>query len=357
MNKKEALKNIINFTTLLLLTAVLSSCAKPAKTTHIDTCKSAIKTFSYAAAVSEADAAIALSQDAREAYRLKGIALFKLAKYEEAIESFKLSLSYSDGVIKEIDYDMNMYIAACYRCLGNNAEAGKIYDNILNLKKNDINVLLERGMNYLESGSEADADSDFNKAVSLNSKDCDMRVRIYQAYESFGMADTGKIFLQSALDAYRSSMTPYEIGMLQFYLGNNADAQSYLEKAFDSSSGAQKAKAALLLGQTGEKQDDLGYAISVYTQILDTDPSYSELLNRRGVCYMGSGEYDRAVKDFEAGLALNDPRFYQILLRNEIAAYEYAGDFSQAKIKMQKYSELFPDDAAAMRDKIFLETR
>ena len=150
MNKKTTLKNIINLLILLLSAAALYACAQSAKATHVDTCASAIKTFSYKTAVAEADAAIALSQNVREAYRLKGIALFKLAEYEEAIESFKLSLSYSDGIIKDIDYDMNMYIAACFRGLGSNEEAAEVYDNILRLKNNDISVLLERGINYLE---------------------------------------------------------------------------------------------------------------------------------------------------------------------------------------------------------------
>ena len=47
----------------------------------------------------------------------------------------------------------------------------------------------------------------------------------------------------------------------------------------------------------------------------------------------------------------------QSLLFNEIAAYEYLGDFAQAKVLINKYLTMYPDDAQAQREAGFLATR
>jgi hypothetical protein len=47
----------------------------------------------------------------------------------------------------------------------------------------------------------------------------------------------------------------------------------------------------------------------------------------------------------------------QALMRNEITAYEYAGNFDQAKTLMASYEKLYPQDAEAAREEIFLSTR
>jgi hypothetical protein len=47
----------------------------------------------------------------------------------------------------------------------------------------------------------------------------------------------------------------------------------------------------------------------------------------------------------------------QSLLYNEIAAYEYLGNFERAKVLMDKYLGKYPDDEKALREAGFLSTR
>ena len=113
----------------------------------------------------------------------------------------------------------------------------------------------------------------------------------------------------------------------------------------------------LLLGQTGEKQQDYNYAVSVYKSFLQDNPKHADVYNRLGICEMKMGSYEAAIADFETGLALKDVSVNQALLRNEMTAYEYAGNFEQAKTLMETYSKTYPEDQQAAREKIFLSTR
>ena len=113
----------------------------------------------------------------------------------------------------------------------------------------------------------------------------------------------------------------------------------------------------LLLGQTGEKQGDFNYAISVYKTFLAEDSDHPDIYNQLGLCQLNMGDYEGAVTSFEAGLALGNSDYSRALLMNEITAYEHAGNFAQAKTLMEKYRKAYPDDADAEREEIFLSTR
>ena len=47
----------------------------------------------------------------------------------------------------------------------------------------------------------------------------------------------------------------------------------------------------------------------------------------------------------------------QSLRFNRIVAYEYLGQFDQAKLAMEQYLALYPDDENAQREYTFLKTR
>ncbi|MBF1022913.1 MAG: tetratricopeptide repeat protein, partial [Lachnospiraceae bacterium] len=99
------------------------------------------------------------------------------------------------------------------------------------------------------------------------------------------------------------------------------------------------------------------YAIDIYSSVLKAGEPDARLYNRRALCRMALKEYAEAITDLEAGLARKDPSASRTLLRNEVTAYEYSGDFTKAKEKMKEYLSLYPEDAEAQREEIFLSTR
>ncbi|MCR5403038.1 MAG: tetratricopeptide repeat protein [Butyrivibrio sp.] len=345
--------------TLVCMTAVsilLSGCGSFGNRHNIDTGFSHIENHDYQKAIESFETAQAEGEDACLTHRGLGIAYLKTGEYAAGAEELLASLAADIGIVDDMDFDTNFYLAECYLKQGEYDKAKEVYDAILTLRPKDTNAHYLRGTAELAAGNHDDAYSDFSKAIALNSRDYTMMIMIYKSLAEYGYNDEAASILQKAIDNGSSFMTNYEKGQISFYLGNNADAQSYLEAA-NSEKDQDKEPVVLLLGQTGEKQGDYNYAISVYKNYLSEHPDSAEIYNQLGMCQIRQGDYDAAIISFESGLALEDKNFRQALLLNEITAKEYLGDFAGAKSMMTSFLESYPDDAAGQREMVFLETR
>jgi len=78
-----------------------------------------------------------------------------------------------------------------------------------------------------------------------------------------------------------------------------------------------------------------------------------------GNCAMQTNKYEKAAKHYEAALLLEDisEELEKETQYNLIAAYEYAGDIEKAKETVKEYIANYPDDADALKEADFLETR
>ncbi len=335
---------------------LMTGCGSMAKHDNVDSAALHIQNLEYEEAAASLDAAEAEGEDPHQLYRVRGILCRSLGDYEGAEAAFLKSLASSDGIVRDMDYDSNYYLADCYLKLGKYTEAIEVYDAILALRKRDKNAYYMRGLARLYSDDHDGAVADFNKSISLSPKDYDMRIMVYKALMEEGYEEEGSEILQSCLNNSDPNMTNYEKGQISYYLGNNADAQSYLELARNERD-AQKAPVVRLLGQTGEKQGDYNYAVSVYKTFLAEDPNHADICNQLGLCQVKMGDYESAIASFEEGLKLEDSRYQRALMLNEITAYEYSGNFAQARSLMEKYRKAYPDDRDAEREEIFLSTR
>ena len=68
-------------------------------------------------------------------------------------------------------------------------------------------------------------------------------------------------------------------------------------------------------------------------------------------------DYQGALTYFQSAMEMENISNKQELMRAMIVAYEKSGDFASAKSMMADYAEAYPDDAAAQRENIFLQTR
>ena len=343
---------------LICIAAMLcTGCSGFSSQKNIDSGMNYISDHNYESALASFSQAQKQGENERLLFRGMGIAYLKLARYEDAAAAFEKSLSASIGIADSMDFDTNYYLAEAFSEEGAYDQAIAVYDAILNLHGNERNAYYLRGLTRLKNGDHDGASADFTKAVALAPKDYDRMIMIYQALADYGYQDEGTTILQTAMKQGSASMNNFEKGQISFYLGNNADAQNYLEEARSEKGNSDNVSVILLLGQTGEKQGDYNYAVSVYKSFLQDNPKHADVYNRLGICEMKMESYEAAVADFEAGLALKDTAVSQALMRNEITAYEYAGNFDQAKTLMASYEKLYPQDAEAAREEIFLSTR
>ncbi len=334
----------------------LTGCGSLAGRHNIDSGFAYIDSHEYSSALESFDAAEENGEDQGLIHRGRGIAYLHSGEAEMAAEELLMSLACDEGIVDDMDFDTNYYLAEAYLKLGEYNKAKEVYDAILKLRSKDSNAFYLRGIAELASGNHDKGYSDFTRAISLNSRDYSMIIMIYKALDEYGYPDEATNILQTAMDNGSDFMTNFEKGQISFYLGNNAEAQSFLEAARNERE-QEKEPVVIMLGQTGEKQGDYNYAISVYRTYLSDNPDSATVYNQLGMCQIRQGDYSSAVTSFESGLALDDKSLNQALSLNRITAYEYMGEFENAASLMEAYLQTYPEDEAAQRENIFLSTR
>lgn len=313
----------------------------------------AITALDYEGALLLFEEAQALSEDERLIARGKGIAYMGLTDYEQAIACFNESLSGSNGLISDMDFDLNFYLAAAYSKNGQYAEALSCYNAILALRPEEKDAYFLRGNVRMELMDYSGAKEDFDKTISMEPANYDRIIEIYECMEHFGMGDDGKKYLQQALERKDKHMTAYNVGRMYYYLGEYQQACLALEDAKDKGG----AESYLYLGKAYEATGDYNYAASVYNGYLNKYGENASVYNQLGLCEMKKKDYAKALEAFQKGKLLTDNEVLQSLSFNEIVAYEYLSEYKEALRLLEQYIKNYPDDETAKRERQFLSTR
>lgn len=312
-----------------------------------------VQNLEYQEALALFEEATAQGENARLIARGKGIAYMGLTDYGQAIECFKEALAGSSGFVESMDYDMNYYMAAAYTKNGQYAEAEDIYNAILTLKSNEKDAYFLRGSVRLAQGDYENAKADLDKVLSMESKNYDRLVQIYQVLEHYGYREVGREYLQNALDSDEKSMTAYDKGRMYYYMGEYQKAALALEEAKNKGG----AGSYLYLGKSYEATGEYNYAANVYNSYIAKDDQNAEVYNQLGLCEIARRDYQKALEAFQAGMQIKNNGMMQVLSFNEIMTYEYLGEYQKAAILLENYLKSYPDDEAAQREMAFLSTR
>lgn len=312
-----------------------------------------IQSLDYQGALTELDAAQEAGENQRLIDRSRGIAHMGLTEYEQAVECFLDSLSGSNGFIQEVDFDTNYYLAAAYTKNGQFSEAEDTYNAILDLRPGDTEAYFLRGNVRMSLGDQEGARADFDKALSMEPKNYDRLIRIYEVLAYFDCGEDGRDYLEAALESGGKQMDQYVIGRIYYYLGEYQKACLALEEAREKGG----VDSYLYLGRAYEATGDYNYAVSVYNSYLGKYEENAEIYNQLGLCEMTRGEYQKALEAFQAGMKLENSGIMQSLSFNEIVAHEHLGDFEQAYVLLGNYLRNYPDDERARREYDFLATR
>lgn len=312
-----------------------------------------VQNLEYQEALARFEEAAAQGEDARLIARGKGIAYMGLTDYGQAIECFKEALSGSSGFVESMDYDLNYYMAAAYTKNGQYAEAEAVYDAILALKNNEKDAYFLRGSIRLAQGDYENGKADLDKVLSMEPKNYDRLVQIYQVLERYGYRSVGMEYLQNALEKEDKSMTAYDKGRMYYYMGEYQKAALALEEAKNKGG----AGCYLYLGKSYEASGEYNYAANVYNSYIAKDGRNAEMYNQLGLCEMAKKDYQKALEAFQAGMQIPNSGMIQVLSFNEIMAYEYLGEYRKAAVLLENYLKSYPDDEVAQREMQFLSTR
>lgn len=287
----------------------------------------------------------------QEISRLTGICYMGLGQYSDAVAALEKALSYNNGFVRKVDYDINQYLAVAYYNLGRVEDAAHVYGAMADMKPKNADAHYLYGLMQLELGDYEGCKASFDKAVNLEPDNYERIAKMYQAFYKFGYGDLGLEYVDEALYA-TDNISEYDKGVLLYYVGRYSEAISALEKA-----DAKKHKdVPLYLGMSYEAMGDYNYAAKVYTNGMEgsTNPA---LYNQLGLCQSKLRNYEAALEAFQKGLLCEDESYKQSLRYNEAVTYEYLADFETAKTLMKAYLEDYPNDAEAQREYQFLETR
>lgn len=332
----------------------LFGCGKQGAGTFVEEGMEYIASMEYSQALSSFEAAKAGGEDERLIARGMGIACMGLTDYDGAIENLLACLVLSDGMINDLDYDVNYYLAAAYQKQGSYGDAEAVYDAILALKPAETDAYYLRGNARLSQGRYKQAKEDFDKVVELEPHNFSRLIQVYEVLVADGYKEIGQEYLETALAERSAKMSAYDKGCINYYLGNYEQAQLLLEEA-KTGGGSD---AWLYLGMSYEATGDYNYAVTnVYTTYLSRNDGNAEIYNQLGLCYMKQEDYASALEAFQNAMKIEDNGMMQTLRFNEIIAYEYLGEYTQAAVLLDNYLKTYPDDEAARRENGFLSTR
>lgn len=287
------------------------------------------------------------------AYRSYGITCMQDGKYEEAVEAFQKALDQSHGQVGATEIDTCYYKAQAQLLNGDYDGAVATYTAVVNYN-GAADAYFLRGCAYFKREDWADGLADFQSAVVKDSNNYDMYIGIYEVLAASDMEKDAQSYLNRALDIRGDK--PYdkmEKGRIYLLLGENETAIDMLKDAVDK--GSQEAN--FYLGEAYFEYGDAESAEACYQAYLDSGVADAEGLYGMGQRRMERGDYQGALTYFQSAMEMENISNKQELMRAMIVAYEKSGDFASAKSMMADYAEAYPDDAAAQRENIFLQTR
>ncbi|MDE6127679.1 MAG: tetratricopeptide repeat protein, partial [Lachnospiraceae bacterium] len=179
LNRKNGVRRFLIQLITATLLIVFSGCGKRGAGSGVEEGMQYIAAMNYSAALDSFTAAEASGEDARLIARGRGIACIGLTDYEAAVENLLLCLSLSDGIVTDMDYDVNYYLAAAYQKLGRYQDAEAVYNAILALRPGEADAYYLRGNARLSQGQFETAKEDFDAAIRLDPSDFARLIQVY----------------------------------------------------------------------------------------------------------------------------------------------------------------------------------
>lgn len=166
------------------------------------------------------------------------------------------------------------------------------------------------------------------------------------------------IFLLLGMALVGCGKHEYRQGVKQLEKGKYEEAVSHFEKAVEKEANVGDSYRGIGIARW-ELEDFEGSGDAFLKALENGSEETGTIYNFLGACMMKLDRPSEAASYYEQGILqegcseemLREMRF------NMIAAYEAQGDYESAKAKLAEYVAAWPDDAQAVKEAEFLETR
>ncbi|MDF2943426.1 MAG: hypothetical protein K0S01_2284 [Herbinix sp.] len=294
-----------------------------------------------------------VKENNKRIFRGKGIAYYNMLQYDNAIKEFKKALQI--GELSELDMDILYYIGNSMMNIGLYEEAIGSYTSILDIDKSNAISFSNRALCYKRIGDYDNSRKDYDMAISLQPNNYDAYFgKYYLLAENNEAANAADVLTLASEIEVKTSEDRYNQAKVHFYQENYETALSELSEGFANGF----TEAYYYIGEIYRIQKDYPKAIYYYeTFIKEGEILTPNVYNQIASCLIKSGDYNNAIKYLEKGIAYNHADTIQVLMKNEIIAYECMGMFDKAKEKIEEYLTRYPDDLKALREEEFIDTR
>ncbi len=288
------------------------------------------------------------------AYRQMGINCMETGDYAGAVTAFDSALAQCIGQIGEEELDICYYKAAAQYASGDVEGALNTYTSLIEYDDEAADAYYLRGCLYLSQGNTESAKADYDQAIKYNPNDYELYIHIYENMSGYGMVADAESYLNKAFTIKGSDAedSAYR-GQIYLLLGQYDNAAVELAAAVE----AGNTDANFYLGQAYEARGEEANAEACYQAYISAGAADAESLNAIGEIMLKKGSYAEALSYFEQAIEQEEIPNRRTILQNLIIAYEYNGDFTSAWSVVQEYVTLYPEDADAQREYLFLQNR
>lgn len=294
-----------------------------------------------------------VKENNKKALRGKGIAYFYMKDYTEAINQFDQALNISKS--SDLDMDILCYKGKALMNTGNYKEAAETYTKIIERFGEDAQILADRAYTYQKIGNYEEGLKDYDKAIELTKNKYEYYFGKYYLLQEMNKTDEAMEVLKraEALEV-KTKEDKYNLAKIHFYQELYDQALTELSESFANGF----TEAYFYIGEIYSRKKDYSTAKYYYEKYMEaggavTAPIYNEIAS----CLIKTGEYEQAINYLDMGLKASYDDTKRVLLKNQIIAYENIGDFENALNKIESYTDEFPEDEEAIREKLFLLSR
>ena len=295
-----------------------------------------------------------VDREAQRAARDEGIKAMVDGDYKAAVKDFNRALQQAGAWVTEREVNISYYKAAAQVLGGDYGGAVNTYSNLIDFDKNNAYAYFLRGSAYLKSGDKENGLADYRSAVGVSPEDYELHMEIYGNLSESGYDKEAAEFLNLALEIAGDSAENYLYrGQIYMLLDQYEVAKTTLQKSVDKGSMDAKVYLANVYHALGDDES----ANKLIDEYIGEESVSPDSLATAGNLLLEQGRYEDALGVFRRGLEMNNVDNPRALLKGEIVALEYTGQFAEARQKANDYIAAYPSDADIIRELVFLNTR